>query len=53
MKTNNNPIYFESITNYGAYERKENLSLFYMSQCKSWVNRFQFIGKKNFLAVRI
>ena len=54
MKMNTNPILCESITDYRADERKvEILSLLYMSQCKSWVNRFQFIKKKNFVATRI
>lgn len=31
MKMNNNPTYCESIIDYGAYERKEEMvSLFYM-----------------------
>lgn len=46
MKVNNNTIFCESITDYRADERKEEiLSLFYMTQCKLWVNRFQFIKK--------
>lgn len=49
MKMNNNPIYCESITNYGAYERKQGiLSLFkWVNASHGWID-FNSLEKRTF-----